>query len=128
MSTKCTIAHREGMHLFEDCVTEIVWLDCETDFVATPGLIRVQLPPDVIDAIRSANSSAFPHLRGTDCTPDEVNQLRAQLESTRADIFLLRKVITYLIGFVGTEAEINNALDGWLNDRAAKLMRIEGNQ
>jgi hypothetical protein len=67
MSTKCTIAHGKSWHLYEEWMdNDKVYLGISgVDYFATPGSIIVQLPPDVIDAIRSANSSAFPHLRGT---------------------------------------------------------------
>ena len=73
MSTRATIAckHKDGpygysYHLFEEMIGETVHVSIEGDkaiFYATQDAIEVILPPVVIDAIREAPDSAFPHLR-----------------------------------------------------------------
>jgi hypothetical protein len=65
VSTKATIAGGGGRNwsLYEEMTDDTVWLRTSHDFVATPGGVRVLLPPAAIDAIRAVTLSAFPHLR-----------------------------------------------------------------
>ena len=64
MSTKATIASGNFWSLYEEMTDNTVWLRTSNhDFVATPGGVRVLLPPAAIDAIRAAPAPAFPHLR-----------------------------------------------------------------
>ena len=64
MSTKSTIASGNFWSLYEEMADDTVWLRTSNhDFVATPGGVRVLLPPAAIDAIRAVTPYAFPHLR-----------------------------------------------------------------
>jgi hypothetical protein len=65
MSIKITIAHGDDWHLFEDCISDQIYIDAPCDFVATPQGVVVQIKSEVIDAIRAARPNCFPHLRGT---------------------------------------------------------------
>ena len=65
MSTKCTIAHSPEYHLYEDMIGNVVRLALyHAPFTATRGLLAVELPPAVLDAIAAAHArKAFPHQR-----------------------------------------------------------------
>jgi hypothetical protein len=64
VSSKCTIDHGDDWHLYEDAVDETVWIETRGwPFETRCGAVRIRVPPAVIDAIRKAKASYFPHLR-----------------------------------------------------------------
>lgn len=65
MGARSTIANGQGWSVWEDQITDDIYmrLDDSFDWSATPFELDAQLPPAVIDAIRAAPASAFPHLR-----------------------------------------------------------------
>jgi hypothetical protein len=64
VSTKCTIDHGDNWHLYEEAIDQTVWIETRgLKFDAHLGLVRIQIPPAVIDAIRKTKASYFPHLR-----------------------------------------------------------------
>ena len=64
MSTRCTICTGIEWSLSEEMLEEKVYFMHERpNFVATRGGVTIELPPRLIDEIRKANDSAFPHLR-----------------------------------------------------------------
>ena len=65
MSTRMTIASGKSWHLYEDATDETVWLETYGEsFQARTGEAGLRLPSAAIDAIRTARSGCFPHLRG----------------------------------------------------------------
>ena len=64
MSTKGTIKYSKNWHLFEELLDNTVWITIRGGhYVITNYELSTELPPALIDAIRSAPASAFPHLR-----------------------------------------------------------------
>ena len=69
MSTRMTIASGKSWHLYEDATDETVWLETYGEpFQARTGEAGLRLPSAAIDAIRTARSGCFPHLRGESAT------------------------------------------------------------
>ena len=69
MSTRMTIASGKSWHLYEDATDETVWLETYGEpFQARMGEAGLRLPSAAIDAIRTARSGYFPHLRGESAT------------------------------------------------------------
>lgn len=70
MSTKLTIAHSDDFHLYEEWMDDNVWLKVnKAPFRASRDAVEIQLPPDVINAIRGASLNSFPHLRPSEEAP-----------------------------------------------------------
>jgi len=64
MSTYCTICTGLEWTLFEEMLEEKVYFRIERpNFFATQSGVTIELPPRLIDEIRKAPDSAFPHLR-----------------------------------------------------------------
>jgi len=69
VSTRCTIAHGEGWHVYSECFDETVWVELSGSHLAfeasvAPGQggITTFLPPAVLDAIAAAHrDQEFPH-------------------------------------------------------------------
>jgi hypothetical protein len=69
VSTKSTIAYGPdgNTHLYEELLDDTIWIETrDHPFFASSVGVRMQLPPALIDAIRSAEPNCFPHLRAKD--------------------------------------------------------------
>lgn len=65
MSTKSTIISTSTFHLYEDMQEYEVWLfDRYPNWFGDATGIGIELSSELIDAIRAAPASAFPHLWG----------------------------------------------------------------
>jgi hypothetical protein len=73
MKKNSTIKYGIEWALFEEMVGKAIFVKLDRpNFVATQEGVTLELPPNVIDAIRDAPASAFPHLRNnTQLSADE---------------------------------------------------------